>query len=341
MTVGPPRKVLITGGHEVGGLVSYAEALSEGFAEIGIPAEIIPPTRVLSRWKDLRDPRVLKILSTTAVFAAPFARRTICMVHGLPYGDYYSWARVLGFIASYKLTNLSRDAQLIAVSDYVALHIQSIYNVTINGVIRNPVKSIFAEPHEPSPEPRCYITYVGRLTPFKNVHRLLPAIIDVVSATPGLRACIIGDGELRTALEEQAKDCRNIEFTGSIDSESVRGWLRRTKVFVSGNQTEPFGITYLEAMSQGCVVAMPACGGGLEIASNEIGRQVQLLPISLERKAVGAVLRKALTRTCTPPDLSAYTAKAVASAYLRAFARTEVTRWPDQREESPIKGAAK
>lgn len=49
-----------------------------------MPVEIISPSRIFSRLQELRDPRILKILSTTAIYAAPFARRSICMAYGVP-----------------------------------------------------------------------------------------------------------------------------------------------------------------------------------------------------------------------------------------------------------------
>lgn len=70
-----PARVLITGGREIGGVASFADASRAGFRDLGVTAEIVSPLRIFARWRDLRDLRVLKILSTTAVFAAPFARR--------------------------------------------------------------------------------------------------------------------------------------------------------------------------------------------------------------------------------------------------------------------------
>jgi hypothetical protein len=69
-----PAKVLITGRRQFGGVTSFAEGLRAGFRELGVSVEIVPPSRILMRWRELRDPRVLKILITTAVFAAPPAR---------------------------------------------------------------------------------------------------------------------------------------------------------------------------------------------------------------------------------------------------------------------------
>src|SRR5438094_265700 len=103
MRVSKPEKVLITGGREVGGVSSFAESLAQGFHAIGIPSEIIPPSHILWRWRELRDPRILKILSTTAVCAAPLARRAICMAHGIPRTNHRGTLRMIGVLGSWKL----------------------------------------------------------------------------------------------------------------------------------------------------------------------------------------------------------------------------------------------
>lgn len=320
MECNPPKKVLLTGGREVGGLSSFAEALAEGFTELGIPAEIIPPSRIWSRWRDLRDPGVLKMLSTTAAFAVPFAKRAICIAHGCPCADVQGWKKVLGFLASYKLTNLCRETPLVAVSEYSAVHLLQIFNLRFEAVVQNPVKQVFLEPYTGPAVQRHYITYVGRLHPSKNVHRLLPAIRIVLDQTPGLRACIIGDGDQKAMLQAAYADDR-IEFPGSLGSAAVREKLRATQVFVSGNQTEPFGITYLEALSQGCNVAMPASGGGLEIRPDLIGTQIHLLPVSLELGGIVAGLGRALNSPGKPVSLTHHSVISVASAYLKVDAQ--------------------
>jgi len=316
-----PSKVLITGGHEAGGLSAFAEALSEGFRQIGIPSEVISPRDIWSRWRELRSQAVLKILSTTAVFAAPFARRTICVAHGFPYPDLQGWGKVFGFIGSYKLANAFEQVRFVSVSDYLAVHLKRVYNVRVDAVIRNPVLPVFEEAFDHTAQTRNLITYVGRLVPSKGLDRLLPAIGDLVDETPQLRAWVVGDGESRRALENTLCCNPGIEFKGSLSPGEVRSCLRETRVFVSGNPVEPLGIAYLEALTQGCVVAMPACGGGLEIAPDLVGGQIQLLPISLRRHEVLSVLRRSLSVTARPRALPNHNVKAVASAYLRADAR--------------------
>ena len=314
-----PDKVLITGGREIGGLESFALSLQAGFVARNIHAEVIPPLSIFKRLRELRNPRVLKILSMRAVFAAPFARRTICIAHGIPRSDFrgQGWKTVAGMIASFKLANLCPGVQLVSVSDYTATTLRAIFNVKSDAVIRNPVKSMYLESPDDAPGQRRFITYVGRLVRAKNLHRLFPAIQDLLDETPGLRVCIIGEGEQRAELEAMVVNDDRFEFHGAPSDLDVRECLRHTKVFVSGNEVEGFGITYLEAMSQGCIVAMPACGGGIEIAPRQVGRSVLLLPLSWDRADVLTVLRQAMHSEWAPIDVSHYTIESVVTSYLR------------------------
>jgi glycosyltransferase involved in cell wall biosynthesis len=316
-----PTKVLITGGREVGGLTSVVNGLTSGFEELGIPVQVIPPTQLLRHWRDLRDPDVLCILNTTGVLLAPFARRAICVAHGIPVAGVHGWRKMLGYWASFKLANVCAGAQLVAVSNYVAAHLENIFAISVDGVVHNPVLPVFLEPYSDTGQERMYITYVGRLIKTKNVQQLLPAIRAVLDDVPGMRACIVGDGPERKELESICEGDPRIEFTGVQDSISIRQWYRRTKVFVSAHNTEALGITFLEALSQGCVVAMPACGGGLEVALKEIGRQVQVFPISLDYGEVVSTLRRALDVEGSVLPMEAYSAKSVASAYLEVDSR--------------------
>lgn len=315
-----PSKVLITGGREIGGVGSFAEGLRSGFLELGIDAEIVTPANIWMHWRALRDPSVLKILGTTAVFAAPMARRAICMAHGVPRADVQGWIRLLSIIGSFKLANLCAGTQLVAVSHFTAATLQAVFNVRTDAVVHNPLKAAYLE-HGNDLDQRCYITYVGRLSAAKNLYRMLPAIRDLLDETPGLRACIIGEGDQRIPLESIVDGDARFEFKGSPDDNSVRAWLRRTRVFISGNEVEGFGIAYLEAMSQGCIVAMPGCGGGLEISPQAVGKSVQLLPLSWDRREILATLRRSMCERWIPVATESFTSKAVAMQYLQADSR--------------------
>jgi glycosyltransferase involved in cell wall biosynthesis len=316
MTIAPPDKVLISGGKPGGGLASFAEALRIGFTEIGIVAEVAPPANLLRRVGELRNPRILKILSTSAVFASPVARRALCIAHGFPSPALQGWPTTLAILASLRLANSSRGAQLVTVSEYSASHLRSIFGLHVDAVIHNPVLSLFLE-HTPASEcKRQAILFVGRLHKAKNVDRILPALRDVLDENPGLCAWIIGDGPMRRELESIAAGDERIEFLGVQAPAQVKDRLRRSHVLVSGNPEEPFGIVYLEALSQGCAVAMPATGGGLEIAPELIGKQILLFPASISRAGVASAIRKALLASPRPVALVDYSPRSVAETYL-------------------------
>ena len=116
------------------------------------------------------------------------------------------------------------------------------------------------------------------------------AVLDLLEAHPELRACVIGTGARSRSDRTGCRGHPRVELVGTV-SDYV---LRETAVLISANETEQFGISYLEALSQGCSVVMPACGGGLEIAPDLIGSQVQLVPLPLERATLYAALSRAL-----------------------------------------------
>jgi glycosyltransferase involved in cell wall biosynthesis len=322
MKDGHPSKVLITGGRETGGVASFAEALRAGFSELGIPAEIVPPGHVFRRWREMRNPQVLKILSTTAVFAAPLARRAVCVAHGFPRADVQGWFRLLAIFASYKVAGVR--SQLVAVSHYTAVHLRTIFNLRVDAVIHNPLNGLFFDAHDGNESlteslnesPGDCIAYVGRLHPAKGLERILPAICALLRERPDLRACIIGDGELRPALEVASAGNERIEFTGRLSQPEVRARLRRSRVFISACETEALGISYLEALSQGCAVVMPACGGGVEIAPELIGSRIHLFSASSASEPIANALRRALLAAPQTVSLAAFSPRAVAQAYL-------------------------
>jgi glycosyltransferase involved in cell wall biosynthesis len=320
MSARTPRKVLLTGGKAAGGVASYALALQYGFRALGVEAEVIEPGKIFRRLDELCNPEILKILSTTAVFAVPIARRTLAIAHGFPCVANQGWMRTAGVLASYRLANASRGAQLVVVSDYSALHLATIFNLRVDGVIRNAMQPLFEEA-APEEVARHAITYVGRLHSSKNVHKILPAMMECLDEFDGLEAWVIGEGQERARLESIANKNPRVKFFGALPALDVRALLRKSCVFISANPTEPFGIVYLEALSQGCCIAMPASGGGLEIAPELIGQQIHLFASSIEHDAVLAALKTALEQPAANVLLKAHTAQSVAESYLKIDAR--------------------
>jgi len=74
-------------------------------------------------------------------------------------------------------------------------------------------------------------------------------------------------------------------------------------------------------MTQGCIIAMPASGGGLEIAPDRVGGAVQLLPLSWDRAEVLATLRRALLQSWSPICTTNFTVSSVVDSYLQVDRR--------------------
>jgi glycosyltransferase involved in cell wall biosynthesis len=305
----------------VGGVESFAQSLKDGFHSLGLSASVLPPSAIFSRIRLLRDPSVLKILSTTAVFAVPLARRAICIAHGVPCAAFQGWRRAALIALSFRLASHSSGSQLIAVSEYTASHVHAVFGVPVDGVVLNPVRNVYLAPPDPPCGQRDLITYTGRLTRQKGLAELLPILRVLLDERPGFRVCIVGEGPEKGRLMRLVSGDARFDFLGNISNEALRDVFARTKLFFSGNKVEGLGITYLEALSQGCIVAMPAGGGGLEIALDRLGRQVHLLPLSFHREQSLTALRTALDCQPQPISMESFSSTAVASAYLAIDAR--------------------
>jgi glycosyltransferase involved in cell wall biosynthesis len=313
------EKVLISGGREVGGLASFASNLLAGFQQIGIPGNVEAPRTLLTRWDDLRDPSVLKILSTGAVFLAPLCRNAICVAHGFPRTDAQGYLKAFGILVSFALA--SKFSRLVCVSHYVKTHLKAVFNIPSACVIHNPLSHAYLQSHA-SNYPRRYITYVGRLNGVKNIDRLIDPIRAVLDRYPHLTCLIIGDGELRGRIKGKIGEDPRFVMLGELPPEEVKAYLAKTVLFFSGCETEALGIAYLEALSQGCKVIMPASGGGLEISLPDLGKSVFLLPLDFDEPLCVEMIRKALEteRTCVA-DMSNYSPSSIARRYLEVALR--------------------
>jgi len=91
---------------------------------------------------------------------------------------------------------------------------------------------------------------VGRFdAPYKNIDIVCDALFNT-----DIQTIIVGDGKLRPILERRyASD--NIQFTGYISETKKRELLSRSKILLSASSKEGFGITLLEGLASGCLVA--------------------------------------------------------------------------------------
>ncbi|WP_299741264.1 glycosyltransferase family 4 protein [Rossellomorea sp. y25] len=116
------------------------------------------------------------------------------------------------------------------------------------------------------------ISCIARLGPRKGHSDLLNALSRINGAIHGVEVQIVGDGEMREALEAQVQSLRlsNVHFLGKRDD--VPSILSKTDIFVLPTINDNLPISIIEAMHSGAAILTTNCGGITEIIHhNETG----------------------------------------------------------------------
>jgi len=150
-----------------------------------------------------------------------------------------------------------------------------------------------------------HILFVGRMVPSKGVHLLIDALARLKALTP-YRATLVGDGLLRTELEQQVEQAGltdRVRFTGRIPRDEVFALYADADIFAFPSLEEASGNVVFEAMSQGLPCVVAASGGpaavidatsGAAVPARERNEFVDLFAAALLRFLTDAELR----RTC-------------------------------------------
>lgn len=127
------------------------------------------------------------------------------------------------------------------------------------------------------------IGVVSRLERIKGMDLIIPAFAKVHSIHHHTRLLIVGDGNQRTAMEQQCKDLRieeAVSFKGRIGQDSLQAYYDQIDILLMPSRSEGFGLTAIEGMARGCVVIASNVGGLPEVVTNETGLLVK--PESVE-----------------------------------------------------------
>jgi glycosyltransferase involved in cell wall biosynthesis len=151
---------------------------------------------------------------------------------------------------------------------------------------------------------------VGRLAAEKNQLPLVDAVADLRASGADVHLMLVGDGALRTALEQRAAErgiSSAVTFTGALSD--VRAALKTFDVFVLPSLSETFSNAALEAMAMQLPVILTRTGGASEMIEHgkegyivDVANLRQQLPGLLDQLRLDKVLR---TRMSTSASLRA------------------------------------
>ena len=138
-----------------------------------------------------------------------------------------------------------------------------------------------------------HIVWVGRMSPVKGLIHLMKVLPEIIATFPQTMLTLVGDGPLRTELEQLAVDLgvrKHIDFIGFATHEEVANYLQAANLFVLPSLSEGLPLVILEAMSTELPVVATAVGGTDELVltahSGQTGILIPAEDVSALREAI-------------------------------------------------------
>lgn len=126
---------------------------------------------------------------------------------------------------------------------------------------------------EPQHSSAIEIAFVGQLTHRKGVDLLLAALAPLVADYPALQLTIIGIGEERAALKQQALSlgiAERVRFAGAISSDDIPRRLARARLLVLPSRWDGWGMVVNEALAMGVPVIVSDRSGAMDLIQHGI-----------------------------------------------------------------------
>lgn len=147
-------------------------------------------------------------------------------------------------------------------------------SVIENGVDLRPFHTPFAPLSKTAlglPETAVVATYVGRLSPEKNLATLLGQFAQARQTAPDLHLLLVGDGPLANELRQQVNGlglATAVHFTGELANSRVADYLAAADFFVTASLSEVHPLTLIEALAAGLPIAAPTAPGIVDLVSS-------------------------------------------------------------------------
>jgi glycosyltransferase involved in cell wall biosynthesis len=178
------------------------------------------------------------------------------------------------------------------------------------------------------------LLFVGRLVEEKGVADLLAAVAMVGKTHPDLTLLIVGEGQERPILEEQARSqglSGQVNFLGWVKPQEVPAYLAAADIFVAPSRTAPDGwveaqgLTIIEAMMAGLPVVATRSGGIGDSVEHEVSgllvneRSPHELAFAIERLLLDPALAQQLGQRAHGEAEKRFSRAASAAGFSRLF----------------------
>lgn len=208
----------------------------------------------------------------------------------------YATGELTKFQRSKARLTLPRADAVTAVSASLAADLEAVAGVSAH-VIPNVVDIGRFHPGTSADVVAGAILFAGRLVPVKQVDVLLDAVAILRRQDPVWHLQVVGDGPLRSQLEQRADALgidEAVEFTGQLEPQKLATRLRQTAVVVVPSRWETNSVVALEALCSATPVVSSDVGGLRELVTGDRGIRVPA--------GDPAALAMALTRLGPCPD---------------------------------------
>jgi len=302
-------------GHDVTVLYGVEGALHDRLDEEAIPVEQVPSlTRSIRPWQDFRalsalrtqierlQPDVVHVHSSKAGTLVRLAMRksevpVVYTIHGLVYlnSRMPKWKQTVYRTIELWLLPMASATITVSKRDLEELQRRGGSRKTHLVHIPNGIDP-FPEPIPLPEEP--VIGTIARFTEEKALDILLKAVAEVRKTIPEVRLILVGDGPLRTDLENLARDLGIEDITLFAGfQENIVEWLGKMRVFALTSVKEGMPYALLEAIQSGRIVAANDVG----MASHVLrGANSVLVPIGAYG-AMAKALKCAVNQTAVVP----------------------------------------
>lgn len=189
----------------------------------------------------------------------------IHILHGFTTFSFYSMLKV--FLMHFvDLIVRKKFTYIIANSEYTSYINRVIFNIKSDGISyiglsNKQLKEITY--FSMMRKKRQGLLYVGRVVKAKNIELAIQAFNSIEDERKNFFK-IIGYGSNYQYLYKNYAS-NNVLFRGAVSYSEIMNEYFSSKVFISLNDAEPFGITYIEALASGLFVIAPNRGGQVEL----------------------------------------------------------------------------